>query len=146
MVGVLALLLTLMVVQPAWGQMWWTPVHPGLAEARAQALMHPKHPIENPASPKQWGNSEGTGPAAPVPGTGRTPKFFGQVPSFDEVSPATPTRGGEERAPTAGERAAAVQNEAGPVRGLWDEGVRRHGEGQPAEGGPPGHPGGAGAA
>lgn len=102
MFGMLALLVTLLLAQPAWAQFWWTPVNPALAEAQAIALMHPKHPIDDPALPKQWGNSEGTGVNAPVPGSGRTPKFFGMAPDFDAVNPPPAATG----APAGGSQPA----------------------------------------
>jgi hypothetical protein len=87
MVAVFALLAMLAVAEPAWAQFWWTPVNPALAQAQAMALIQPKHPLDDPALPKQFGNAEGTGVNAPVPGSGRTPKFFGMAPDFDGVNP-----------------------------------------------------------
>jgi hypothetical protein len=87
----IAVLLSLWFVQPVWGESHgtWSP-HPGSAEARAQALMHPKSAIEEPGAPRYWGNSEGTGAGAPVPGTGQAPRFLGQAPfpSREEAPPA----------------------------------------------------------
>jgi hypothetical protein len=67
----------------------WPP-HPALAEARAQALIHPKSPVMNTAEPRQWGWAEGSGSAMPVPGTGTGPRFMGTAPDFAgaETTPA----------------------------------------------------------
>jgi hypothetical protein len=101
-VVVAAALLTMWFVQPVWAERHetWAP-HPALAEARAQALMLPKLPIEDPGAPKSFGMTEGVGVNAPVPGTGQGPRFFGQAPfPTRQEAPAAPAGGAPAGTPT----------------------------------------------